>query len=52
MTICADYLHMPHGEFKRLPRDEQTKWRLFIPDRWRREEQMREAEKTKHPRKT
>ncbi|MFQ6112337.1 MAG: hypothetical protein ACE5LX_09980 [Nitrospinota bacterium] len=29
MLICAEYLHMPHEDFRALPRHEQKKWLLF-----------------------
>ncbi len=29
MLVCAEFLHMPHGEFRALSRHEQKKWLLF-----------------------
>ena len=30
MSICAEYLHIPHYEFKQLPYIEQLKWYTYV----------------------
>jgi hypothetical protein len=32
MYICAEYLKMPHIEFKKLPLSEQLKWLIYVEE--------------------
>jgi len=32
MFICAEYLHMPHCEFKKLSHEEQLKWIIWADE--------------------
>jgi hypothetical protein len=59
MRICANYLHIPHYKFKRLPFEEKMKWIYFEKmerereiyfDKKQIEEMRKERDKHKHNR--
>ena len=47
MSICSEYLHIPHCEFKKLPREEKIKWIVFADERAKRQQKDIKETETK-----
>jgi hypothetical protein len=43
MFICAEYLHISHSEFEKLPRDEKYKWYVYVQEKSKYHDKERKA---------
>ena len=47
MFICSEYLHIPHCEFKKLPRYEKMKWYIYVEEKSKDQEKRTKEQETK-----
>jgi hypothetical protein len=47
MFICSEYLHIPHCEFKKLPRHERLLWYIYVEEKGKEQEKRDKEMSTK-----